>query len=118
MNFRGVNLGGWLMMEGYIIAGRNIPEKAFRKAFREAQGGDALHEFDHEFRSRFITASDFKRIRSWGANSVRLPFHYRLIESRPFEYDMDGLKWLKKALSWGKKYQLKIILDLHAAPGC
>jgi len=35
---RGVNLGGWLMMEGYLLHSPNIPERRFRKEFAAALG--------------------------------------------------------------------------------
>ena len=35
---RGVNLGGWLMMEGYILHGRNIAERIFKAEFKKRWG--------------------------------------------------------------------------------
>ena len=35
---KGVNLGGWLMMEGYMFGGRNTPEHEFRSSFEKAIG--------------------------------------------------------------------------------
>jgi hypothetical protein len=117
MTIKGINLGGWLMMEGYILAGRNIPESSFKKEFAKKYGAKGLAEFERLFRDNFISEADFKNISDMGANTVRLPFNCRLIETRPYKYDKQGLAYLEKALSWADKYGLKIILDLHAAPG-
>ncbi len=35
---KGVNLGGWLMMEGYMFGGRNTPEHDFRNSFEKSIG--------------------------------------------------------------------------------
>ncbi|OQX81239.1 MAG: hypothetical protein B6D56_03070 [Candidatus Omnitrophica bacterium 4484_70.1] len=114
---RGVNLGGWLLMEGYILGGRNIPEKKFKALFKRKYKEEDLEEFERLFRNSFIQEDDFARIKEMGANCVRVPFHYRLLEEAPFRYTEEGFSYLKKALRWAKKYNLKVILDLHAACG-
>lgn len=116
---KGVNLGGWLMMEGYMFGGRNTPEHEFKAAFEKALGKPALDDFMACFRDTFIQETDFRTIKEWGANCVRLPFNYRLIEheDRPYSLNEEGLKYLDKAVEWCEKYGLYCILDLHAAPG-
>ena len=119
VRLKGVNLGGWLMMEGYMLGGRNIPEKAFREGFEKTLGKDALEEFTRAFRDTFIREEDIKTIKSWGANCVRIPFNYRLIEfeDRPFSLNEEGLGYLNRAVGWCEKHGLYCILDMHAAPG-
>ncbi len=114
---KGVNLGGWLLKEAYILGGRNIPESEFRGKFKKIHGLKELESFDNFFKTNFVTEQDFRNISTWEANCVRVPFHYRLIEKSPFKYSEEGFLYLEKALSWAQKYNLKIILDLHAAPG-
>lgn len=116
---RGVNLGGWLMMEGYMLFGRNIPEKAFRESFGRALGKDSLDDFTRSFRDTFIREEDIRTIKSWGANCVRIPFNYRLIEfeDRPFSLNEEGLSYLNRAVKWCEEHELYCILDMHAAPG-
>jgi len=114
MILKGVNLGSWLMMEGYILGGRNIPESVFKQNFRKVNGKAALSEFTRLFRDNFIKEDDFKNISQMGANCIRLPFNYRLITK---EYPQSGLMYLKKAFTWAHKYNLVVVLDLHAAPG-
>ncbi len=119
VRLRGVNLGGWLMMEGYMMAGRNIPERAFREGFEKALGRPSLEEFTRSFRDTFIQEEDIKTIKGWGANCVRIPFNYRLIEfeDRPFSLNEEGLGYLNRAVGWCQKHGLYCILDMHAAPG-
>ena len=114
---RGVNLGGWLMMEGYLLHSPNRAEQIFKKDFAAVLGKDALKAFERDFRQSFIQESDFRRIADWGFNCVRLPFNSRLIEEKPYQYSQEGLKHLKRAVAWGKKHKVWIILDLHAACG-
>jgi aryl-phospho-beta-D-glucosidase BglC (GH1 family) len=117
MKIKGVNLGGWLLMEGYILHGRNVSESFVKKNFEKKQGKKALREFEHLFRETFITEQDFKNLADMGATAVRLPFNHRLIERKPFRYQDEGFGYLQKALQWGEKHRIGIILDLHAAPG-
>lgn len=114
---KGVNLGCWLMMEGYILGGRNIPESEFKLRFKKVYKENGLKEFERFFRNNFIREQDFKNIASMGANAIRLPFNSRLIETKPFAYFQEGFSYLEKALAWAGKYKLGVILDLHAAPG-
>lgn len=104
-------------MEGYLLGGRNIPEHEFKALFRKKCGKKGLDDLEKAFRRSFISESDIACISSWGANCLRLPFNCRLVEKSPFRYDQQGIDYLDKVLKWSSKYGLKIILDLHAAPG-
>ena len=108
---RGVNLGGWLMMEGYILHGRNIAEKIFKKEFKKRYGQKELDNFSSLYRNNFIQESDFKNIASLNFNCVRLPFNFSIIKDGRMEV-------LKKAVDFCEKYNIYCILDMHAAPGC
>ena len=49
----GVNLGGWLMMEGYILCAPNRAEQLFKKRFAKTLDPKSLREFEKNFRARF-----------------------------------------------------------------
>ena len=116
---KGVALGGWLMMEGYMLNGRNIAEKAFKESFEKALGREALEDFTRSFRDTFIRESDIVNIKAWGANCIRIPFNYRIaeFEERPFSFNEEGIKYLDRAVEWCAKHGLYCILDMHAVPG-
>ena len=114
---KGINLGGWLMMEGYLLNGANIPEKRFREEFARRLGKKALEDFDESFRNAFVREEDICTIARWGFNCIRVPFHYRVVESAPFQYQGSGLRFLDKVIGWAKKHKIWVILDLHAAVG-
>ena len=101
----GIALGGWLMMEGYMLGGANIAESVFKKEL-----GSLEKEFTREFRSRFITKKDANIIKSLGFNCVRIPFNYRIIEE-------EGVGYLKKVAEWFYGQKVYVILDMHAVPG-
>lgn len=111
LKLRGVNFGGWLMLEGYILGGRNIPAHEFyQKLFRRI-GANKAEGFIGKFRENFITEEDMHTVKSWGLNCVRLPINYRLI------YEIQGIEYLKNIIKLFKKNSIYVILDLHAAPG-
>ncbi len=114
---QGVNLGGWLMMEGYILHAPNLPEKNFKASFTKTLGHSALEGFEKDFRGAFITKNDIKKIASLNLNCIRVPFNYRLIEKKPYTYDLGGVKYLDEVIAWAKAQNIFIILDLHAAAG-
>ncbi|MBN2097006.1 MAG: cellulase family glycosylhydrolase [Candidatus Omnitrophica bacterium] len=108
---RGVNLGGWLMMEGYILHGRNFPAQQFKRQFARVNGKKQLENFKYQYRKNFITEQDIQRIKGLGANCLRVPFNYRLIQKDQAWHYLDNL------ISWCRKAGIWCILDLHAAPG-
>jgi endoglucanase len=114
---RGLNLGGWLMMEGYILGGTNTAPRIFEKQFADALGEKALRDFLAGFRDNFIQESDIANIARLGFNCLRVPFNSRLIEKAAFRVDYDGVKRLDVLLQWAEKYHLWIIWDMHGAPG-
>ena len=107
----GVNFGSWLMMEGYILGGRNIPAQRFKNTFRRVNKDSGLEEFMRLFRKNFIQPIDFKNVKDLGFNCIRLPFNYRLV------WERHGLNYLDKAVKLCRKNKIYCILDLHAAPG-
>lgn len=111
IRLRGVNFGGWLMMEGYILHGRNIPEHRLKQEFVRLNGEKELENFQRLYRENFITQADVRRIKKLGANCLRLPFNYRLLE------DERGWFYLDQMIKWCGREGLWCILDLHAAPG-
>lgn len=104
---RSIGVGGWLMMEGYMLGGRNIPEHVFKAEIARLYGRSRLISFTSEFQKHFFNESDVIRIKKLGFNCVRLPMNYRVIS-----YDL-----LDKVVGWFKKHKVYLILDLHAAPG-
>lgn len=119
VTLKGIALGGWLLMEGYMMCGRNIPESVFKWEFGKAVGGEGVNDFTGSFHDSFIRESDIRTIKDWGANCVRVPFNYRVIEfeDRFFSLNEEGLNHLDNVVKWCEKHGIYCILDMHAAPG-
>ncbi|MFP4473085.1 MAG: glycoside hydrolase family 5 protein [Candidatus Omnitrophota bacterium] len=117
VSLRGANLGGWLMMEAYFLHSPNDPEQLFKRDFSRRLGGKALQDFEQRFRGNFIRRQDIKILADMGCSCLRVPFNYRLIESDPYTYDLDGVAYLDRCIRWASEEGMRVILDLHAAPG-
>ncbi len=117
VRLQGVNLGGWLMPEGYILHAPNRAYRSFKKDFTRALGAGAFAEMEKAFRDNFIREQDIARMRAFNFNCLRVPFHYALVEERPFGYSKEGVSYLDRVISWARENDLRVILDMHAAPG-
>jgi len=118
VELKGVNLGGWLMMEAYFMHSPNFPEQHFKKGFEQKLGKEQLKLFERDFRENFIRESDVARIARLGFNCLRVPFNHRMIEEKPYTYEPGGASYLDKVIRWSRKNKIWVILDLHGACGC
>ncbi|WP_166966699.1 glycoside hydrolase family 5 protein [Yeosuana marina] len=119
LQLKGVNLGNWLLPEGYMFKLKdcNSPRK-IDQAIRELIGNTATTEFWDAFLGNYITEADIKWLSESGVNIIRLPFDYRLLTHDDFlGRDIHGYQYLDKAINWCKKYNIYVLLDMHAAPG-
>merc|ERR1711936_544148 len=127
---RGVNLGGWLLLEPWIT-----PE-----LFREVNGdrelivdewtfayyvdADSATEILQTHWDTFITKSDFEILPKAGISHLRIPVGYWAVdvqEGEPFPQPQDEsegiLFHLKQAFLWAEKLDMKVLVDVHGAPG-
>ena len=119
LHLKGVNLGNWLLPEGYMFKMRNCnsPRK-IDQAIRELIGNSATTAFWDSFLENYITEADIKWLSEAGVNIIRLPFDYRLLTHDDFlGRDIHGYEYLDKAISWCEQYNIYVLLDMHAAPG-
>lgn len=63
--------------------------------------------------------ASYKEIAKLGFNTVRFYLNYDLFESdeNPFEYREEGFTWLDRNIAYAKKYNIKLILDMHIPQG-
>lgn len=119
---RGCNLGNWLVMEMWMLHAHPegvCSQVEFEKVLEDRFGSDGRDLLMHTYRENWITERDFKIIKSFGMNLVRLPFQYSSLEddANPMHIKPGGWKWLDRAVDWAEKHGLYIILDLHGAVG-
>ncbi len=86
---RGYNLGGWL----------------------------SQNELTEEHMNTFITKKDIEIIKGKGADHVRLPIDYSIIEEEDGTDIEAGYKHIDDCLDWCKEYGLNLVLDLHKTYG-
>ncbi len=74
-------------------------------------------DYSQQRLDNFITEKDFKTIRDWGLDHVRLPIDYNIVENDDGSIKEDGYNRIQKAFDFCKKYNLNVILDLHKTAG-
>jgi len=114
LNLKGFNLGGWLLMEGFLLGGRNIPQHQFFKILFDKFGKKQTELILEKFWANFINKNDIENITSLGLNCVRLPFHYKIFTEYPNNI---ALKYFYGIIKSCQKNRIYCILDMHAAPG-
>lgn len=110
---RGVNLGGWLVLERWITPSLFVGTDAIDE-YTFMQTPDAKAKL-RKHRDTFITEADFQWLRDHGLNAIRLPVGYWILTpDTPFE---SGIRYVDWAFRMAEKYGLQVLLDLHGAPG-
>jgi endoglucanase len=117
---RGINLGNWLVPEGYMFKFKKTTSpRLIYTAFEQMLGPEESRKFWTAFRDRYITAKDIRFIKSLGLNSVRVPFNYRLFisDDEPDRIRTENFTYLDNVIAWCKHEGVYVILDMHCAPG-
>jgi len=89
---KGVDLGGWLSQCG-------------------------KENYNDEHYRNYITEIDIKRIASWGADHVRLPVDYNVIQNEDGSFIESGFEYIDRCIEQCREHGLKMVLDLHKAAG-
>jgi len=126
---RGVNLGGWLVLEKWITPSlfeglQATDETSYCVELGETEATRRLHNHWNTF----ITRDDFAWLQSAGINAVRLPFgHWLFGKDYPYHrsygeahhpFVVGGIEIVDQVFQWAAEFGLRVVLDLHAAPGC
>jgi endoglucanase len=115
---KGINLGNWLMPEGYMfkLEVAKAPRQIYA-AFDRLLGPARAAAFWTAYRDLYIGEDDIAFIKAAGFNTVRIPLHYRLFMTDEGVMTGDGWALLDRVLGWVQAAGLYAIVDLHAAPG-
>ena len=117
----GTNLGNWLNPEGYMFGfDRMTSPRLINDVFCQLVGPDKTAEFWKEYKDNYITKADIDFIASTGANTIRVPFHYKLFTDEDYmglTSGQDGFARLDSVVEWSRGNNLYVILDMHDAPG-
>ncbi|GHU65326.1 hypothetical protein AGMMS49983_12830 [Clostridia bacterium] len=115
---RGICIGSWLNKENFLT-GFLGTEAIMTKALYQELGEERTKVFLKTYHDVFLTEEDFSYLAGLGVNVMRIAVNYHHFEDdmRPYEYYSDGFYYLDRAVEWGRKFGIYIILDLHALPG-
>ncbi|KAF8481709.1 exo-beta-1,3-glucanase [Russula ochroleuca] len=119
---RGVNLGGWLVLEPWITPslfdGTGNPAIVDEWTFAQFQDRSVAKTTLVNHWNTWITEVDFELIAGAGLNHVRIPIGYWAYQVAPGEPYIQGQhEYLLKAIGWAGNNGLKVIVDLHGVPG-
>lgn len=122
---RGVNLGGWLVSEPWMLGDEWKEVMGCGNAGSEfdcvlAKGQDAADEsFDAHY-ARWITPDDIQKISDYGLNTIRIPigyWSYRDIVDGSESFPQMNLKHLDAVIEKAASLNMFVVMDLHGAPG-
>ncbi|KAF5359505.1 hypothetical protein D9756_003411 [Leucocoprinus leucothites] len=127
---RGVNLGGWLVLEPWITpsifeatGNDNIVDEFTLGQLMNPNAAQKLLQSHWE---SWITEDDFIAIKAAGLNHVRIPIGYWSIplpssatntSTSTAPYITGAWPYLLRALNWARKHSIHVIIDIHGAPG-
>jgi glucan 1,3-beta-glucosidase len=125
---RGVNLGGWLILEPFItpsffskypLSQGVVDEWSLTNYVNSTEGMDAVVELLENHYATFVTEASFKEIAEAGLDHVRIPFGYWAVQTWPDEHYLPQISWryLLRGIEWARKYGLRVKVDLHSVPG-
>jgi glucan 1,3-beta-glucosidase len=125
---RGVNLGGWLVLEKWMTPSLFEGLNALDETSYCVELGDSAEQILKNHWDTFITRDDFAWLAQRGVNAVRIPVgHWLFGPGYPYHrsygdnlepFVVGGIDVLDRAFDWAEEFGLHIVLDLHAAPGC
>ncbi|KAI4144357.1 MAG: hypothetical protein L6R39_004213 [Caloplaca ligustica] len=120
---RGVNLGGWFVLEPWITPSifqewatsqTVVDEYTYTQTLGKSEAQSRLSSHWNSW----ITQDDFNAIAQAGLNHVRIPIGYWAVAPLDGDPYVQGqLEVLDQAINWARGAGLKIMLDLHGAPG-
>ncbi|RYP49982.1 hypothetical protein DL768_004417 [Monosporascus sp. mg162] len=123
---RGVNLGGWLVSEPWMMGGEWArmgcdPNHCSEFDCVSAMGQDRADAAFDEHYGRWITADDVQRIHDAGLNTIRIPIGYwslrELVDSSEHFPRVDVAKHLDRIIQKAADLGMFVVMDLHGAPG-
>lgn len=110
---KGVNLGGWLVLERWMTPSLFAGTGAINE-YELSQIPEKVHAIKHHHET-FITEADIAWLQKAGIEAIRVPVGFWVLQGyHPYQSARGRLDWLFRMAA---KYQLKVLLCLHAAPG-
>ena len=121
---RGVNLGSLFIVEPWMSSG-TWESMGCNGAASEWDcvvllGQEKANAAFQKHWDTFIASDDFDKMKSYGLNTVRIPFGHWFVEetiASGENWPRGGMKYLDKVAELAASRNINVILDLHGAPG-
>ncbi|MBR2023022.1 MAG: cellulase family glycosylhydrolase [Clostridia bacterium] len=101
---KGMGIGGWL-----------TNYKRFNVIPQNKRLDITVGDMEH-FES-YITEKDVAYIATLGMDHIRLGFDQIVVEEAPYSYRKNIIEILHNFVAWCKKYELRVVLNMHKAVG-
>ena len=120
---RGVNLGGWFVLEGWMTPNLFSGVDGSDETEFMIQKENSLEAIENHWNT-FITEDDFIWLSQHNVDYVRIPIPWWYKGGLAYEgteYEVvygNSEAYIHKAMQWAERYDIKVLLDLHTAPWC
>jgi glucan 1,3-beta-glucosidase len=119
---RGVNLGGWLVLEPWItprlFEQYGNASTVDEWTLCEHLGRHRAHQVLEQHRATFVTADELQQLRRSGITHVRIPVGYWAVDieyNEPFVFG--AWEHVLRVVRLAGELGLKVLVDLHDVPG-
>ncbi|KAJ2064062.1 hypothetical protein GGI17_001254 [Coemansia sp. S146] len=118
---RGVNIGGFLVPEFWItpslIAAIPEPKPNDYLQLCNRLGPEATLNLMRRHWESWVTEAEIQRLAAAGITHLRIPIgHWEFVDSDE-GFVRGGLPYFKRLVYWANRHGLKVIPDMHTAPG-
>ncbi|HSI39393.1 MAG TPA: cellulase family glycosylhydrolase [Xanthobacteraceae bacterium] len=117
---KGMSFGNWMVPEGYMFKFKVArAPREIEAVIEHLAGPDEAARFWQRFRDLYIGQDDIAFMKAAGFTTVRVPLHWKLFVDPADHGRFEGEGWalLDRLVAWCRQAGLKVIIDLHAAPG-
>jgi glucan 1,3-beta-glucosidase len=120
----GVNIGGWLVLEEWIVPSlfQQVGNNRIVDEWTWGQYGGSTTLLQNHW-DTWLTQTDLKNLKNAGITHIRIPIGYWIVcteqelKSYNEPYITGSWPYLTRAIGWAQSIGLKVLIDLHGAPG-
>ena len=119
---RGVNVGGWLVTEGWMCGQKDKKDRNALEQLEARFGPEKAAGLMKAWQDNWFTARDLDAIEKLGFNVIRVPFGYRTLQDAAGNWIRDNNRKIDfSRMDWvveqAGKRGIYVIFDLHVWPG-
>lgn len=107
---RGVNIGGWLLLDTTLNANLLSAAGAIDQWTFDSLAGSPSKLADHW--DSYFNESDVQLLKSYGINAIKVPVGYWAFDSSGTPYRQGADAYLEKAVGWAQAAGIKVWIDV------